>query len=145
MPAGVKDKENIDDTPGINWTNSKWAVVLRQPQKDDIRTTYHPKSGRSAVVKAFEEYGLGKPAPPLTLPTIPWLPFSSESEFSFAEVILESAMSNTQVDKLIQVIHTLIERKETFRVKNHKELNNLWIGASDPLTPFEKKVVKAEY
>ncbi|KAF8219351.1 hypothetical protein L208DRAFT_1418354 [Tricholoma matsutake] len=103
LPAGIKDKENIDDVPGINF-------------------------------KAFEEYGLGKPAPPLTLPTIPWLPFSSESEFSFAEVILESAMSNTQVDKLIQVIHMLIECKETFSVKNHKELNNLWIGASDPLT-----------
>ena len=122
-------------TQSFSGTNSKSAVALRQPLKDDIQMTYHPKSGQSAVVKAFEEYGLGKLAPPLTLPTIPWLPFSSESEFSFTEVILESAMSNTQVDKLIQVIHTLIECKETFRVKNHKELNNLWIGASDPLTP----------
>jgi hypothetical protein len=97
--------------------------------------TYHPRSGQSAVAKAFKEYGLGKPAHPLTLPTISWLPFSSESEFSFTEVILKSAMSNTQVDKLIRVIHMLIEHKETFRVKNHKELDNLWVGASDPLMP----------
>jgi hypothetical protein len=83
----------------------------------------------------FEEYDVGKLAHPLTLPTIPWLSFSSKSEFSLAEVILKSAMSNTQVGKLIHIIHMLIECKETFRVKNHKKLNNLWVGASDPLMP----------
>ena len=65
---------------------------------------------------------------------MPWLPFHSETEFSIAELMLESAMSNAQVDALIKVIHTLIDKKEeAFVVQNHKELEKLWTGGSDEL------------
>lgn len=66
---------------------------------------------------------------------MPWLPFSSESEFSFAEIVLESAMPNKQVDALIAVIHKLLKHNEAFRVRNHEELEKLWVGASDELAP----------
>lgn len=66
---------------------------------------------------------------------MPWLPFNSESEFTFAEIVHESALSNKHVDALIRVVHKLLESKEAFRVQNHKELENLWIGASDELAP----------
>jgi GTPase Era involved in 16S rRNA processing len=66
---------------------------------------------------------------------IPWLPFNSESEFSFAEIILKSAMSNRQIDALIEVIHKLLKHNEAFRVQNHIELEQLWTGASDELAP----------
>ena len=111
----------------------------RRPQRDDIRTTYHPHTGRSVEVKSFEDYGRdygrAKPKPSSPRSTMPWLPFHSEAEFSFAEIVLESAMSNPQVDALIQVIHKLLERRGQFVVRNHEELEKLWVGASDELAP----------
>jgi hypothetical protein len=106
-----------------------------EPQKDDIRTTYHPASERATQIESFENYNRGTPAAPTPPPVMPWLPFNSESEFSFAEIVHESAISNRHVDALIQVVHKLLERKEAFRIQNHKELQNLWIGASDELAP----------
>ena len=41
---------------------------------------------------------------------------SLETEFLFAEIVLESAMSNKQVDALIKVVHKLLEHNEEFRV-----------------------------
>lgn len=106
-----------------------------KPQQDDIGTTYHPASEHAIIIESFENYGRGKPAAPPSPPQMPWLPFNSESEFSFAEIVHESAMSNRHVDALIRVVHKLLESKEAFRVQNHKELQNLWIGASDELAP----------
>lgn len=76
---------------------------------------------------------------------MPWLPFRSESEFSFAEIVLESAMSNTQVDALIEVVRKLLEQKEAFLVRNHKELEKLWVGASDELAPFVSQMIELNY
>lgn len=111
------------------------TTARRIPQQDDIRTTYHPHSGRASEVSSFADYGHGKPAAPVVYSPMPWLPFNSESEFSFAEILLESAMSNHQIDALIDVVHKLLEHKEAFRVRNHFDLEKLWTGASDHLAP----------
>ena len=71
------------------------------------------------------------PPSPESPPAMLWLPFNSESEFTFAEIVHESALSKKHVDALIQVVHKLLESNEAFRVQNHKELENLWVGASD--------------
>jgi hypothetical protein len=105
-------------------------------QKDDFRTTYHPHSGWPIEVEPFKNYGRARPKPPPGRSTMPWLPFHSETEFSFAEIVLESAMSDVQGDALIKVIHTLLkDKEEVFIVQNHKELEKLWVGASDELVP----------
>jgi hypothetical protein len=44
-------------------------------------------------------------------------------------------MSNTQVDALIKIVHKLLKHQEPFMVQDHKELEQLWVGASDSLAP----------
>ena len=121
--------------PAFSATNPKPTSVPPQPQQDDIWTTYHPRSKQPTVVKSFGNYGHSKWAAPPTPPIIPWLPFNLETEFLFAEIVLESAMSNKQVDALIKVVHKLLEHNEEFRVWNHEELEKLWVGAFDELAP----------
>ena len=108
-------------------------LLPQPPKKDDIRTTYHPHSKRKTTVESFEEYGASVPSHPHAHHPKPWLPFHSESEFAFAEIILESSLSSTQVDCLINVIWNLIYNGELFMVKDHCELKTLWKGASDML------------
>ena len=110
--------------------STEQSTLPRQPRRDDICTKYYPHAGRPIEVKSFEDYGHTQQKPPSPRTTMPWLPFHSESEFSFAEIVLESAMSNGQVDALIGVIHRLVKDKEAFLVRNHGELEKLWIGAS---------------
>jgi hypothetical protein len=64
----------------------------------------------------------------------PWLPFHLESEFAFAKLLLESALSSEQVDSLNKAVQNLVGG-EVFAIKNSKELETLWEGASDPLAP----------
>jgi len=65
----------------------------------------------------------------------PWLPFHSQAEYTFAEIALQSAMSNKQLDALIKVVHTLMKGKENFELKSHCDVQDLWNRASDSLTP----------
>jgi hypothetical protein len=142
VTAVRKGKENISNCESSNnclhlELNFFSATNFRptKPQRDDIRTTYHPASERVTLTESLEDYHCGKPEAHPSPPVMPWLPFSSESEFSFAEIVLESAISNKHVDALIRVVHKILEGKEAFRVKNHKELQILWTGASDELAP----------
>ena len=74
------------------------------------------------------------PSNPVHNPS-PWLPFHSKTEFEFAEVALQTAMSNKQLDALINVVRTLMEGKEAFEIKNHRDVQTLWDRASKSLTP----------
>ena len=65
----------------------------------------------------------------------PWLLFHSKSEFALAEIILNSSLSSSQVDCLIEVVQTLIHNGEPFMVRDHCELKTLWEVASDMLAP----------
>ena len=111
-----------------------------QHNVDDIRTEYHPSSNRPTQIHSFEDYG--RTNNQLLRPPIhnlkPWLPFHSQAEFAFAEVALQTAMSNKQLDSLINIVHTLMEGKEAFEIKSHRDVQSLWDGASDSLTPVGK-------
>ncbi|KAG6904007.1 hypothetical protein DXG01_013245, partial [Tephrocybe rancida] len=116
------------------------------PQVDDFRTTYHPSSGRPTKYDAFENYGT-RPSNPLPFDDKPWLPFHSEIEFVFAKIMLDCAISNKNVDALINVVRALLESGGPFEVKDHKDLENLWTSAAGlhGLAPFEPSEVKVLY
>jgi hypothetical protein len=103
--------------------------------QDDIRTEYHPSSNRPPQIDSFENFGKVNLAPPPIRNRTPWLPFHSQAEFTFAEITLQTAMSNKQLDSLISVVHILMEGKEPFKIKNHRDVQNLWDKASESLTP----------
>ncbi|KAG6908143.1 hypothetical protein DXG01_005972 [Tephrocybe rancida] len=112
------------------------------PQVDDFRTTFYPSSGRPTKYGAFENYG-ARPSNPLPFDDKPWLPFHSEAEFIFAKIMLEGAISNKNVDALINIIRALRESGDPFEVKDHKDLENLWTSAAGlhGLAPFEPSEV----
>lgn len=44
-------------------------------------------------------------------------------------------MSNKQLDALIAVVHKLMQGGEAFELKTHRDVQDLWDGASKSLTP----------
>lgn len=110
------------------------------PRKDAIRTEYHPKCDRKPEVKAFEDYGQDSPPPRRSYHPKPWLPFRSESEFSFSEIVHNASMSAGQIDALINVVRKMMEdHEEHFLLKSHKDLDELWSDATSkyaPVCPF---------
>jgi hypothetical protein len=110
-------------------------LVPQLPKKDNIRTTYHPHSKHGIIVDSFEEYGSGVPPCPYAHHLKPWLPFYFKDEFMFAELVLDSSMSSVQVNCLIKVVQKLIHNGQLFMVRDHRELETLWEGASDTLAP----------
>lgn len=104
--------------------------VHPQYEADDIRTTYHPRSGRPPAIESFDNYGKDTPnwhGPP---PEKPWLPFHSESEFEFSKIVLQAALSNIEVDALIKVVRKLIATGERFTVKGYADIQGLWEKAA---------------
>jgi hypothetical protein len=121
----------MDDTP----MESSSSAQAAQFNVDDIRTEYHPSSNRPTQIHSFEDFGrTSKPPPPLRNQK-PWLPFHSEAEFAFTEVALQTAMSNKQLDSLINIVHTLMEGNEAFKLKSHRDVQSLWDRASSTLAP----------
>lgn len=110
-------------------------MLHEQLNIDDIRTEFHPSSKRPTRIDAFEEFGKLATASTPVHNLSPWLPFHSKAEFEFAEVALQTAMSNRQLDTLINVVRTLMEGKEAFEIKNHHDVQTLWDRASESLTP----------
>lgn len=110
--------------------------MSRKPEVDDIRTTHHPHSKRSPTVESFATYGqtTHSRGQASCIKAKPWLPFHSESEFEFARIILETAMSHPQVTALIKVVQKIIAG-DTFKVKSHKEIDALWELAASRLSP----------
>ncbi|KAF8078222.1 hypothetical protein FPV67DRAFT_1662964 [Lyophyllum atratum] len=120
----------------------------RALQCDDFRTTYHPSSGRSSCIEPFETFGSKKAASSVPfLDPKPWLPFRSQTEFKFAEIMLDSAMSNKHVDAFIDVICVLRDGDENFVVERHKDLETLWSSATGMhgLSQFEPHIITVNY
>ncbi|KAF8072161.1 hypothetical protein FPV67DRAFT_1667598 [Lyophyllum atratum] len=117
----------------------------RAPQRDDFRTTYHPSSGRGSRIETFGSKKAASSVP--FLDPKPWLPFRSQTEFKFAEIMLDSAMSNKHVDALIDVIRALRDGDEDFVVESHKDLETLWSSAAGMhgLSPFEPHIITVNY
>lgn len=66
----------------------------------------------------------------------PWLPFHSEAEFTFAEITLQAALSNKQLDGLIKVVHKLMKGSgESFQIQDHSDIEELWLQASEGYAP----------
>jgi len=103
---------------------------------DNIRTEYHPNSGRGVKVETFEDYREHslKPAPVPEI-TDPWRPFRSRTDFEFAQLALDAALTKTHVDKLIKLVEGCIKGQDSFNLTNHQELYKTWDAASAMLTP----------
>jgi hypothetical protein len=102
---------------------------------DEIRTEYHPKSGKPTKVCRFEEYNSDSTLPRHTTVADPWWPdFKSREDFSYAEIIHQAHLSNDLSDKLIKLINRCLEGKGEFTFKGHADVETAWKCASSRLT-----------
>lgn len=101
-------------------------------QVDDFCTQYHPKTGRSARVVRFDQYG--REEPKLHIPTDkkPWISFRTKLNFEFSELMLEAALNRKQITKLISLVHRACAHKEEdegFTVTSYSDLDTMWESA----------------
>ncbi len=97
---------------------------------DDIRTTFHPSSGLPPRVDHFEDYGKDEDAiKPIVSDSEPTSKFGTQTEFEFAEVILQARLNNGEVDRLLQVIQK-IQNGAAFALRTHNDVQKAWDTAS---------------
>ncbi|KAG1903490.1 uncharacterized protein F5891DRAFT_946968 [Suillus fuscotomentosus] len=114
---------------------------------DDIKVEHHPNSGIKAQIYPFNNFHR-RPATSSAYTTPnnhPWRPFQSRLEFEVAELALEVGLNNEQTDRLINICHQCSLRKDSFTLKNHKDIHSKWEAASHRITKFTKDVISVPY
>lgn len=113
------------------------AVDTGEALLDDIRTEYHPHSGRPTHVNHFIDYGsTPSEEPKVQLPDDqkPWYPFRSRVDFEFAEIALKSHLNKRAVNTLIAIVKACSSGQASFTLDSHEEMRELLHGASSKLT-----------
>jgi hypothetical protein len=106
-----------------------------QPELDDIKTEFHPHSGLPTKIEHFGDYkGQTTSAPIPPRDKSPWLPFRSRADFELAEIALKAALNKDLTNALIDLIHRCIREKESFTLRNHSDISELWQLASIKVT-----------
>ncbi|KAG1735009.1 hypothetical protein EDB19DRAFT_1910856 [Suillus lakei] len=121
----------------------------RQFQLDDIKVKHHPGSGILTKVFAFNDFmchpahhsSWSAPEPD----TQPWCPFRSHLEFDVAEIALEAALNNEQMDHLLDICRHCTQKSEKLTFKNHKDVRTKWDAVSQCLTGFTKDVISIPF
>jgi len=119
-----------------------------EPNRDTIRTEYHPKSGRKPNSSTFEQFRRPKPADIPPAPddgsAAPWAPFKSRADFEFAEIALQAALNQKQVDKLLKIFERCASGKDKLNLKNNKEIREIWSDGSALISTFTRHELTGE-
>lgn len=115
-------------------------IVASQYRIGDIKTHYHPRSGKAPIVQSLKDYNaaeeqLRKPPPPAE---DPWRPYRTRSDFEFADIALDACLNEKQTEALIKLIHHVVSGHDQFTISGYSELRNLRKSASALLTPVRK-------
>ncbi|KAG2112434.1 hypothetical protein DEU56DRAFT_874374 [Suillus clintonianus] len=102
---------------------------------DDIQTEYHPNSGIPAQTRTFSTFQRNILEDPPIPDTQPWA----------AELAHEAALSQPQIDRLINLLHCSKQDSESFTLRNYKDVRNAWSAISHRLTPFKKQTIQVPY
>ena len=120
---------------GVYITGSYGSIDHHGPRVDDIRTEYHPNSGRAPDICHFEDYKPRAPRPSSAPDSEPWHPFRTRADFEFAEVVFKAALSEQQRELLIKIVNSVAAGQLKFTLGSDKELTETWKLASELLTP----------
>ncbi|KAF7973288.1 hypothetical protein HWV62_15663 [Athelia sp. TMB] len=158
--------EPADDAEFLDFSGSPNEPTTSLPEpletrKDDIRTEYHPRTGRAARVARFDEYGREETTPSTRpIDETPWAPFfRTRLDFELAEVMQEAALNREQISRLISLIHQAGSHKDGqgFTITSYSDLKTSWDNAAAVLstphdmdqavlsTPFIPRTVSVPY
>lgn len=102
---------------------------------DDIKTEYHPRSGRPPVVQGFDEYRRYTAKPQMPEHSEPWFPFSTRGDFEIAAFALDAGLNRSQTNTLLSLTHKFISQEHKLTLRNYDDMRSYWEAASHKLTP----------
>ncbi|KAK7021365.1 hypothetical protein VNI00_017416 [Paramarasmius palmivorus] len=108
------------DLPNHDSGLSETGPVIIQTEIDDIKTEYHPASGRGTEQKRFGDYGFQQEEEyrePINKE--PWRLFPTRFDFEVAELALDCAMNKKQTD-------------------THDQLEKIWDVASEKTAKWHR-------
>ncbi|KAI8993803.1 hypothetical protein BD414DRAFT_456923 [Trametes punicea] len=120
--------------------------ILGSLELDDFMTEYHPRAQRPPVVEHFEDFR--RDHPPVDLRALdpePWRPFRSLVDFKFAELTLECGLNKSEVTKLLQLIHEIVEDPSKFTFKSHRDIMDTWAVAAHKSPAFLEQELEVPY
>ncbi len=129
----------VDNNLEPNVAHSRAAdAAPADPQYDvnNIKTEYHPHSGQETVVMAFENFTRARSStyqPPRD--DKPWRPFASRTDFEFAELVLDAALSKKQVNALLKLVHRIKQGEDSLTFTTYNDVQQAWADASPKVTP----------
>ncbi|KAF5382826.1 hypothetical protein D9757_007323 [Collybiopsis confluens] len=118
------------------WVRGDYAT-LDELLDGDVRTVYHPKSGKATAIQHFEDYMASRtkedtsPRPPNEKP---WLPFQTRLDFEIAALALECSMNRRQTNTLIELFQCAQQGKDRCTVQGYDELQKTWDLAAEKTT-----------
>ncbi len=110
---------------------------------DDIKVEYHPDSDKKDETFPFEEFTRRPSFTPVRPETDqPWSSFHTREDFDFAEIALDAALNNQQIEALIKLFHHCIQNKDKdlFTLSGSRELKETWKTARTKLTPVSSYI-----
>ncbi|KAK7680231.1 hypothetical protein QCA50_016740 [Cerrena zonata] len=82
--------------------------INRPYVKDDIKTEYHPCSGKAPSVQAFDKYERYNARKHVPTSSEPWLPFQTRGDFEISTFALKAGLNKKQTDALLKLTHQFI-------------------------------------
>ncbi|KAG1864594.1 hypothetical protein C8R48DRAFT_747876 [Suillus tomentosus] len=147
QPEAERSNAHISDEPVADV--DQWMDLEEedgsehQHNVDNIQTEYHPNSGIPAQTRTFSTFQRDLLQDPPTPDVQPWVPFRCRLDFEVAELAHEAALSQPQIERLIDLLHR--SKQEPFSLCNYKDIRNMWSAISHRLTPFQKRTIRVPY
>lgn len=95
----------------------------------DVLVEAHPHSGKPSVITPLDDYGANAPEPSMIFEENPWAPFRTRLDFDIAELIQDTHMNKSQIDRTLKLIHQSIRTPADFTLSDGTDLENVWKAA----------------
>ncbi|PSR71516.1 hypothetical protein PHLCEN_2v12599 [Hermanssonia centrifuga] len=142
-PLGVDKPAGPSESTTSSWTDNNPNTadndnpVDSVRQLDNIKIEYHPKARIPTKIYRFADYGRDcNTAPATTFANDPWLPgFNNRLDFEFAELTLECAMNQKQIDKLLGIVRRIANDPSQFSFNKYDDIKGAWDIAGEVHPP----------
>ncbi|THU88840.1 hypothetical protein K435DRAFT_679108, partial [Dendrothele bispora CBS 962.96] len=114
---------------------------------DDIKTEFHPHSGKPVVVETFEAFSFNSLLDPAQVPADfePWKPFRTRFDYEVSEFALRANLNKEMTGDLIDLLHKAANHSDQFTIQSSTEMQKLWDLASVKYPAFEKKKISVSH
>ncbi|EPS96046.1 hypothetical protein FOMPIDRAFT_1131204 [Fomitopsis schrenkii] len=114
---------------------------------NDIKTVYHPRTGKAPLIQSLEEYNTAdsQARVPSQSTEAPWRPYETRLDFEFSEFAMTAYLNKEHVEKLILLLNIAASRQDKLTITSNAELVKLRESASSLLTPYKETELEIPY